>query len=142
MQAHARGVGRAGPDSSVLQQELSGRGKSAARCEGREGGEGPAVAWGASSPAPPPGRRPRTAPPPHTRNRSKAQRKKAQRDHVVGLMLLGPQRVRIAETGALMLESIEKTAAVLEKAGLGWQQSIIDAAAEQEGQLGEKYRLV
>jgi hypothetical protein len=62
-------------------------------------------------------------------------------------MLLGPQRVRIAETGALMLESIEKTAAVLEKAGLGWQQSIIDAeidlsAAEQEGQLGEKYRLV
>ena len=33
-------------------------------------------------------------------------------------MLLGPQRVRIAETGALMLESIEKTAAVLEKAGL------------------------
>ena len=141
VQAHARGVGSAA-DSSVLQQELSGRGKSAARCEGREGGEGPAVAWGASSPAPPPGRRPRTAPPPHTRNRSKVQRKKAQRDHVVGLMLLGPQRVRIAETGALMLESIEKTAAVLEKAGLGWQQSIIDAAAEQEGQLGEKYRLV
>ena len=141
VQAHARGVGRAA-DSSVLQQELSGRGKSAARCEGREGGEGPAVAWGASSPAPPPGRRPRTAPPPHARNRSKGQRKKAQRDHVVGLMLLGPQRVRIAETGALMLESIEKTAAVLEKAGLGWQQSIIDAAAEQEGQLGEKYRLV
>ena len=85
---------------------------------------------------------------------------------MVGLMLLGPQRVRIADTSALMLESIERTAAVLERAGRGvqanhtatetslisWQQHAgsggggqSDAMAveiEAEGQLGEVYRLV
>ena len=68
-------------------------------------------------------------------------------------MLLGPQRVRIADASASMLESIEKTAAVLEKAGRGVQANHADpeisglhaadgAAIEEEGQLGEVYRLV
>ena len=82
---------------------------------------------------------------------------------MVGLMLLGPQRVRIADTSALMLESIERTAAVLERAGRGvqanhtatetslisWQQhtdsggqSDVAVEIEAEGQLGEVYRLV
>jgi hypothetical protein len=72
---------------------------------------------------------------------------------VVGLMLLGPQRVRIADASVSMLESIEKTAAILEKAGRGvqanhaaseirWQHTVGDAVTEEEGQLGEVYRLV
>ena len=72
---------------------------------------------------------------------------------MIGLMLLGPQRVRIADTSALMLESIEKTAAVLERAGRGvqanhnetsinWQHTVGDPDTEKEGQLGEVYRLV
>ncbi len=69
-------------------------------------------------------------------------------------MLLGPQRVRIADASASMLESIERTATVLERAGrrvqanhaepqISWQHHTVgDAAIEEEGQLGEVYRLV
>ena len=39
------------------------------------------------------------------------------------LMLLGPQRVRIRDTSAQMLQSIERTAAVLERAGRGVLQN-------------------
>ena len=46
---------------------------------------------------------------------------------MIGLMLLGPQRVRIADTSAQMLESIEKTAAVLERAGRGVQANHTEA---------------
>lgn len=104
--------------------------------------------------------RPRTAPAPNAARRSgsaagsRTGQRKPSGNNVVGLMLLGPQRVRIADASASMLESIERTATVLERAGrrvqanhaepqISWQHHTVgDAAIEEEGQLGEVYRLV